>query len=339
MKKLILTTVLSFAALLLFLSGLQAQNFKSSGKTASELFTDQYQEMITAEGDVNKDGIKDLVIAVTDYWISGDNFAFYFGDRQGGYTLFRAYETQFFGDTEITITDKGVVWIQTDIMDGIDVFLFRFQDGDFHLIGSKKDRHKSEHYDISHNYLTGKMIRVDGEGAKQTSQTFQMPKMPQLKFGWFPLYMDELDYLFEEDTQVEEKTLMGIFKLMLNNGMIFPNLWYNGNNLSIDADQLTVWMEYMSYGSYNYTSELSIVNNGNGTYTIEMHDMYEDRSYEQNLNEDMSNWDELEEQFENAEVTATDSEYLFKDGKFTLIKEIRSRNTHDDVWEPIDDQE
>ena len=340
MKKILLSLVLCCSALMLPLSGLHAQNFKSSGKSISELFPEQSGKVVTVEGDINKDGIKDLIVAFTEYWVSGDNFAFYFGNRQGGYSLFRAYDIQIFNNTEITITDKGVVRFQTDIPDGFDVFLFRFQDGDFHLIGSKQDRHKSEHYDISYNYLTGQMIRVDGEGAKKTSQTLKMPKMPSLKFGWFPLSMDEMDYLFVEDThdsQVQEKTLMGIFKLMLEHGIIYPTLWYNENNLALDADNLSVWMEYMSFGCYNYLSDISIGNNGDETYSIVIHDVFEDRSYERNLNDDMSNWDELEEQMEQAEVIATDKEYLFKEGNFILIKETRFRNTHDDVWEPIDD--
>lgn len=339
MKKLLFTLFVCCALQMLSCNGLQAQNFRPSGKTPSELFTQNTDEIMMVEGDLNKDGVKDLIIAVTDYRISDDVLAFYFGDRQGEYKLFRAYETRCYSDTDITITDKGVLRFQFNNPDGFDVFLFCFQNGDFHLIGSKQDRHKSEHYDISHNYLTGKMIRVDGEGAKRTSQTLQMPPMPPLRFGWFPLRMDELDYLFEENTQVEEKTLMGIFNLMLSKGMIFPNLWYNENNLSLDSYHLAVWMEYMSFGCYNYTSDISISNNGDDTYTIVMLDEYEDRSYEQYLNEDMSNWDEVEELMGAAEATVTNSEYLFKDGKFTLIKEVKKRNTHGDEWELVPNNE
>ena len=126
---------------------------------------------------------------------------------------------------------------------------------------------------------------------------------------------------------------------MLSKGMIFPNLWYNENNLSLDSYHLSVWMEYMSFGCYNYTSDISITNNGDDTYTIVMLDEYEDRSYEQYLNEDMSNWDEVEELMDSAEATVTHSEYLFKDGKFTLIKEVKKRNTHGDEWELIPNNE
>ena len=61
--------------------------------------------------------------------------------------------------------------------------------------------------------------------------------------------------MFEENThegQLEEKTLLGIFNRMLNNGMIFANLYPNENNLSLDAEGLFISMEYMSFGSYNY---------------------------------------------------------------------------------------
>ena len=74
---------------------LNAQNFKQSGKTPAELYTKKSNSMISAQGDFDKDGKKDLVIAVNqDYTDVGDgtDFAFYFGNAQGGYTLARAPE-------------------------------------------------------------------------------------------------------------------------------------------------------------------------------------------------------------------------------------------------------
>ncbi len=63
--------------------------FQREGKTLAELHTPNTDEtVISAEADINKDGVKDLVIALDGYY-SGSNFAFYFGDKQGNYTLFR----------------------------------------------------------------------------------------------------------------------------------------------------------------------------------------------------------------------------------------------------------
>ena len=151
--------------------------FEPTGKSVASLHEVRTDEtVITAEADINKDGVKDLVIALDGYY-SGSNFAFYFGDGNGGYRLFREYETDLYGDkTGITVTDKGVVRIQCDGGAGSDIFLFRWQDGDFRLIGGKKDRHKSEHYDESYNYLTGKMIRTEGEGSSRKAVTTDMPK-------------------------------------------------------------------------------------------------------------------------------------------------------------------
>jgi hypothetical protein len=320
MRKILLTLAVLGAAI----SGLNAQIFKTSGRSASELFNEEVKEYLTAEGDLNKDGIKDLVIAINDYWIDGDKFAFYFGDPKDGYTLFRGYDFYLSNTDKISITDKGTVRIQNNRGKDCDVFIFRYQEGDFHLIGSKKDRHDSEHYDISHNYSTGKMIRTDGEGAKKKSETLVMPEMPPLKFGWFPLDLDEMDYLFEENThegQLEEKTLLGIFNRMLNNGMIFANLYPNENNLSLDADGLSVSMEYMSIGNYNYWSNVEIYKEEDpDTYFIHMFDQYEDRSYERyDEEEDIFVIDESYSSEEPRQKT-TETKWIFENGRFVLLE-------------------
>ena len=83
----------------------EAQIFKSSGKTAAELSTKEIVNQ--AEGDFNKDGIKDLFIA-TDY-----GSAYYFGKAGGSYSLFLDTDMPVSSDAKLSVTDKGVLRIQT----------------------------------------------------------------------------------------------------------------------------------------------------------------------------------------------------------------------------------
>ena len=303
--------------------------FQKTGKSVAdlhELRTDE--KVITAEADINKDGIKDLVIALDSYY-SGSNFAFYFGDKDGSYNLFREYETEMYGDkTGITVTDAGVVRIQCDYEGNSDIFLFRWQDGDFRLIGGKKDRHASEHYDESYNYLTGKMIRTDGEGKSRKAVTTGMPKQPAINFGWIPLYYDMLDYLikspfeFEGDYELTPDDMLawGIFRVMQANEMLFWHFcdWENPYRNPGRGDEDDYWYaedEHMSPGSYNSWSSLSIEKQADGSYLIDLSETFYDRSYEALFNEDLSNVDEVMEEHETEEET-TESRWIFKDGQF-----------------------
>lgn len=320
--------ILLFAALCsLALTAWGQPVFQQTGKSAADLHESRTDEtVITAEADINKDGVKDLVIALDGYY-SGDNFAFYFGDKNGGYKLFRAYETYLYGDkTGITVTDKGVVRIQCDGDGGSDIFLFRWQDGDFRLIGGKKDRHKSEHYDESYNYLTGKMIRTDGEGSSKKSATTDMQKQPAINFGWIPLYYDMLGYLLEtpaEDDYImtpDDMLVMGIFRVMQANDMLFWHFadWENPYHDPHPAEdgQWYAGDEHMSPGSYNAWSSLCFEKISlDGAYQIDLTESFYDRSYESLFNEDLSNIDEVMEEYETPEEI-TRSCWIFRDGQF-----------------------
>ena len=301
--------------------------FQPSGKSVADLHETRSDEtVITAEADINKDGLKDLVIALDGYY-SDSNFAFYFGDKNGNYKLFREYETSMYGNkTGITVTDKGVVRIQCDGDSGSDIFLFRWQDGDFRLIGGKKDRHKSEHYDESYNYLTGKMIRTDGEGGSKKSVTTDMPKQPAINFGWIPLYYDMLGYLLEtpaEDDYImtpDDMLAMGIFRVMQANEMLFWHFcdWENPYRNPYPNSEDGGWYaedEHMSPGSYNAWSALSIDKQADGSYLLDLTESFYDRSYEQMFDEDLSNVDEIMEEYESDEETSR-SIWIFKNGQF-----------------------
>ena len=160
----------------------KAQSFKPSGKTAEELSTEEITNK--AEGDFNKDGVKDWFIS------NNSGSAFYFGKTGGGYNLFHDYDLRLNDKAKVTVNANGVLRIQNDIESGSDIFLFRYQNGGFELIGGKKDRHKSEHYDESYNFSTRKVIKTNGEGASKTTENGVMPLQPDIKFGWIPLKWD-----------------------------------------------------------------------------------------------------------------------------------------------------
>ena len=325
MKRILFTAVLCSVAL----TAWSQPVFQPVGKSAAslhELRTDE--TVVTAEGDINKDGVKDLVIALCGYY-SGSNFAFYFGDKDGNYTLFREYETSLYGDqTGITVNDKGVVRIQTDRDGNSDIFLFRWQDGDFRLIGGKKDRHASQHFDESYNYLTGKMIRTDGEGKGRKTVTSDMPKQPAINFGWIPLYYDMLDFLLvelpdETDYVLSPDDMLAwcIFRVMQANEMLFWHFcdWENPyRNPYRSSEEENVWVaddEHMSPGSYNAWSALTIEKLTDGSYQIDLSESFYDRSYEQYFNEDLSNVDEVMEQYETEEESSS-SRWIFRSGQF-----------------------
>lgn len=314
---------------LLPLAGWSQPVFQPTGRSVTALHEVRPDESVAwAQADVNKDGVYDIVIALNSYY-SGSNVAFYFGDNKGNYNLFREYETDMFGSNiDVSITNKGVVRFQLDDAGdgGSDIFLFRWQDGDFRLIGGKKDRHKSEHYDESYNYLTGDMIRTDGEGKNKKSVTTHMPEQPAINFGWIPLRYDMLGYLLEtpaEDDYVmtpDDMLVMGIFRVMQANEMLFWHFcdWENPYRDPHPDSEGGVWYaddEHMSPGSYNAWSSLSIVKLPDGSYDIDLTESFYDRSYESMFDEDLSNVDEIMEEY-GSEEEVSRSRWIFNDGQF-----------------------
>lgn len=301
----------------------------------------QDSQPITVEGDLNKDGITDKV--VFDPRINIDeNFAIYFGDGHGGYTLFRSYDVGLYYNPQISITDKGVMRIQEGLVGNCDVFLFRYQEGDFCCIGGKEDRHDTFHYDVSYNFLTGKQIRADGEGKNKKSTTSTMSPMPVLRFGWFPLDFEVLGYLFEDgewdndEDLLEYKTVTGIYRLLQEKGLVSAS-FIEFHDLSGSAE--SVWSTYneiMKYGCYNYSSSLSIDKQNDGSYWIHFMDEYEDRTYEQYIDEFDG---DIDKAFEKAEkenggepsYKKFDEEWVFRDGKFTKVNDFEDQQEFETV--------
>ena len=263
---------------------------------------------MTVKGDFNKDGVDDMLVVAKDE-TSVKTFDFYFGTKSGEKTLFRSYKMSLEGSVQITVKDNGVIRIQNDIGDGSDIFLFRFQKGDFILIGGKKDRHKSKHYDDSYNFSTGKVIRTEGEGSKPTSETKTLPKLPPLRFGWFPLAFNELGYLFETGSMdADSRTAMGIYRRMLAEEL--SDQYISGN--SFEKGRNGSWKGAVSYespGSYNFYATLHIKKSKDGTYQIDMDEVTVDRSCEQE-DDPCSKEDSYSE-------TKNSSKWLFKDGSFS----------------------
>jgi hypothetical protein len=265
---------------------------------------------MSVKGDFNKDGIDDLLVAAKD-GSSITAFDFYFGNRNGEKTLFRSYKMPLEGSVQIAVKDNGVIRIQNDFGAGSDVFLFRFQQGDFILIGGKKDRHKSEHYDDSYNFSTGKVIRTEGEGLKPKSETKAMPKLPPLRFGWFPLDFNELDYLFEAgNVDADTKTAMGIFRRMLVEGVIDQMVMWSSFE-KVRNGNWKVDMSYESPANYNFYATLFVKKSKGETYQLDMSGVRVDRSCEQEANESACDRDDAYPEKEYSD------HWLFKDGNFS----------------------
>ena len=317
-------SILSLLALCAALSAWGQPNFLKSGKTLADVCTVKDKELVTAEADINKDGVSDLVIAIPAEY-DNFNFAFYFGEAGGGYEEFRSYALHLPGNLGVTVTDKGVVRIQCDREDGSDVFLFRYEKGDFRLIGGKKDRHKSDHYDVSYNYLTGKLIRTDGEGKSRKSSNGDLPALPVINFGWLPLNYDMLDYLAEEPEDgpmsADDILVMGIFRRMQDEDMLFWHFcdWENPYHDPHPDSEDGGWYaedEHMSPGSYNAFSSLTFRKIRDGEFYIHLSESFYDRSYESLFNEDLSNVDDIMEEYETEEETS-EEEWTFFNGWFT----------------------
>ena len=167
------------------------QSLKQSGNSAKDIVPEGW-EVIEAEGDLNKDGISDLAIIATpnfeehlkhrdDGYVYNFNqplLGIYWGNRNGGYTCWKIYDKvipaqvdeYIFVDLSLSITDRGVLKIDVSTFasaggwgQGGSTYLFRYQSGDFFLIGKDESsmmRNTGETTLDSYNYLTSKHQRI-----------------------------------------------------------------------------------------------------------------------------------------------------------------------------------
>lgn len=192
--------------------------FKPEG-TDIDVFPDNCDTVCFQQGDLNNDGIEDLVLAATprnpenmmvrddgyEYNFNKPVLAIYFGKADGKYSLFKEYtytipgaEDEFaFVELESEITEKGVLKFGVGYFysagsseNNNNTYLFRFQDGDFYLIGFDSQafsRYSGEAEKVSRNYLTKRQLTTTynmfDDKVKPTETWTDLPDEPLEKLG------------------------------------------------------------------------------------------------------------------------------------------------------------
>lgn len=192
--------------------------FKASGASVVDVVPADC-DSIVVEGDLNKDGFKDVVIIATprnpenmqtrdDGYVYNFNkpvMAVYFGNESGTYSLFKQYFNTIPGtedeyqsvDIELSINDKGVMRISPSYFNSAgssdsdaSVYVFRFQNGDFYLIGKDTksfSRYSGESTEVSENYLTHKrqtiISNMFDDSVKPKETWTKIPADPLEKLG------------------------------------------------------------------------------------------------------------------------------------------------------------
>lgn len=156
--------------------------------TESDVFPANCDTMSIAKGDLNKDGINDVVVVATprhaenmqvrddgyEYNFNSPVMGIYFGTKDGRLNLYKEYENTIpgteddfcFVELETDISDKGVLSFSIEYFysagstnTNYNTFRYRYQDSDFYLIGANAgalSRYSGENEVVSINYLTHK---------------------------------------------------------------------------------------------------------------------------------------------------------------------------------------
>ena len=203
--------------------GVRAQELQKQGMGVDDLVPKGW-EHTEAMGDLNKDGIVDLVVVATPdfkentktrddvfvYNFSQPLLAVYFGTAEGKLQLWRQYDQVIPArpdeyvsiDASLTITEKGVLRISLETfasMGGWGTehrnFSYRYQDGDFYLIGKENQsmsRNTGEMETTSENYLTWRRQKVKenvfDDNVPKTEKWTKLTKKPLEKLGEQRLY-------------------------------------------------------------------------------------------------------------------------------------------------------
>ena len=197
-----------------------AQSLKTTGNSTKDIVP-QGWEVSQATGDLNKDGIADLVVIATpdnkehmhtrdDGYVYNFNppiLAIYWGQSDGTFSLYQQYtdiiphstDEYIFVEVEPSITDRGVIKFSTSSFasagswsNGSSTLLFRYQNGDFYLIGydtHSMARNTGVAETHSYNYLTHKK-QVETSNAFDDSvpkreKWSRIPNKPLKKLGSF----------------------------------------------------------------------------------------------------------------------------------------------------------
>lgn len=195
-----------------------AQGLKTTGTGAVDIVPDNW-ESIFETGDMNKDGISDLVIIATpchkdkmtvrnDGYVYNFNqpvLAIYWGNKNGEFKLFKKYDnviparpSEFVDITpSLTINSKGVLEITLETFASAGsweqpttTYKYRYQNGDFFLIGKDEEvikRNTGMITETSENYLTHKRIittkSAASEKSKSKSRRSALPKTALQRLG------------------------------------------------------------------------------------------------------------------------------------------------------------
>ena len=198
--------------------GVQAQELQKQGRGVEDLVPKGW-EHTEATGDLNKDGIADLVVVATpdfkentktrdDGFVYNFNqplLAVYFGTAEGKMQLWRQYDQVIPArqdeyvsiDASLTVTEKGVLRISLETFASMggwgtenSNFSYRYQNGDFNLIGKEyqsMSRNTGEMETTSENYLTWRRQVVKenafDDNIPRKEKWTKLPKKPLEKLG------------------------------------------------------------------------------------------------------------------------------------------------------------
>lgn len=193
-----------------------SQSVKNTGNSSKELVP-QGWTVEEVKGDLNKDKVDDLVIIAKPEPVDGENqppvLAIYWGNAQGGYTLYKAYEDmvpyEIQEDDEVTIkmeiTDRGVWkigikrWVSVGCENNYsDSFVYRYQNNAFHLIGYDSDvinRCEGVETEQSINFSTKKKqtITTENETGQSSEKWETIPDKPLQKLEDGLYLISEID--------------------------------------------------------------------------------------------------------------------------------------------------
>lgn len=180
-----------------------AQELAKKGRSAEKIVP-QGTDFVKAEGDLNKDGLSDLVV------FADPVLAIYFATPSGNYELWKRYDDilpndkendDLMIDIELSITDRGALKIEVGYFASAGTsyvtnnnYTYRFQNGDFYKIGEEQhsmSRMTGDDKTVSTNYLTHKrQVVIENafdETIKPKETWTSIPKKPLRRLGEDPL--------------------------------------------------------------------------------------------------------------------------------------------------------